>query len=386
MKQNLEKTSIAKEIFHTLEKKHVDLYHSISKKDFEAELNKFLQVVEHLDDIHFLAGLMRLFALFKDAHTEIVPMFNNVKYINNKLNVDIQYLKNHYYILDRERKYCEEITHINGYPIEKVIDRLKGLICYEVEEYLHYCLRYILINYSYLDMIDMGSALPHQIEYTMADGTTIVAKDRFKFQQEDYYNYSYISDDILYIDYNVCYNKDDYSLADMIDDIERDRDTLPKACIIDVRDNTGGSDSVIYPLIEWLGDNNIKSYVLMNEGTFSSGSTAITLLKHYLNATSIGMPAGQSNIHYGESKEVDTAGIEYTYATKYFNWTNIKTKNKARETPLPFKLYDYIGAIRPDIMVDREPNDLRNGIDTQLEFALNYAKNEIMNKQSSLLQ
>ena len=172
----------------------------------------------------------------------------------------------------------------------------------------------------------------------------------------------------------------------MINDIERDRDTLPKACIIDVRDNTGGSDSVIYPLIEWLGDNNIKSYVLMNEGTFSSGSTVITLLKHYLNATTIGMPAGQSNIHYGESKEVDTAGIKYTYATKYFNWTNIKTKNKAKETPLPFKQYDYIGAIRPDIMVDREPNDLRNGIDTQLEFALNYAKNEIMNKQSGLSQ
>ena len=76
------------EIFRLLEENHINLYHDITKEDFEKELNKILEIADNLDDIHFDAEVSKLFSLFKDAHT-MYPISDRyvekcIKLINNK--------------------------------------------------------------------------------------------------------------------------------------------------------------------------------------------------------------------------------------------------------------------------------------------------------------
>ena len=50
------------EVFKLLEDNHIDLYHDISKENFKKELNKFLEIADDLDDIHFDTEMSKLFA------------------------------------------------------------------------------------------------------------------------------------------------------------------------------------------------------------------------------------------------------------------------------------------------------------------------------------
>lgn len=57
------------EVFSRLEKGHINLYHDISKEQFLSEKEKFLSSIENKSRNELVCGMMHLFALFKDAHT-----------------------------------------------------------------------------------------------------------------------------------------------------------------------------------------------------------------------------------------------------------------------------------------------------------------------------
>ena len=368
----MKRAKLVNEIFDKMEKGHINLYHSISKKEFEKKKNEFIKIVDKLDYLHFIAGLLRLVALFKEAHTTI-----NTTFKNDQLNVDIEFLQGGFYVLNKDKKYCEEITHINGHPINDVIDKLKQLVCYEVEEWLNHELCYLLRNVSYLKMIDMQNKNENQIEFTLKNKKKVVVTDLINFNKEDNYSFKILPNNILYVDYNLCENQEGYPFSKFVEDIQKTCKNLPKECIVDVRDNEGGSDALIYPLLEWLEDNKIKCFVLINEGTFSSGVDNVTFMKYCLNATTFGRPAGQSGYSYGEVSYELIDDILIGYSTKLFNYTKLKIKTKAKEFPVKIHIYDDLKAVQPDILVDNHPQDLINGVDTQLEAVKKYIEKDL---------
>ena len=167
-----------------------------------------------------------------------------------------------------------------------------------------------------------------------------------------------------------------YSFNQFVEDIKNECKTLPDACLIDVRKNEGGNDSVIEPLLEWLKESKIQTYGLMNEGVFSGGVFALINMKKELNATLIETEAGQAAHAYGNTKRVDVGRSNFSYCTRYFNRTTIDTKQKAEPYPMD-NVIDYLGPIKPDIYFEEKLEDVKVGIDGQLRDCLEIIQKEL---------
>lgn len=358
------------EIFRLLEENHINLFHDISKENFVKELNKFLEIADNLDDIHFDTGMSKLFALFKDAHTSYFVKSDFV-------NVQIKVIDDKYYLYDGENQLCEEIVMVNGFDIKEVIAKLKTIIPYEYESWARKCVADRLGSLYNLKMTDCENREnPNLIEFVLESGKKIVCKKgRSTSLPKPNYSFS-INNNSVIVNYFKCKEIEGYPFKKFIEDIKERCKETPVACLVDLRGNTGGSSEIIYPLIDWLEENKIKTYVLMNGGVFSSGVFGLIDLKRYLNATLIGTDAGQSAHCYGECRWLKVGDKEFTCCKKYFNQTTIDTKQNVEEFPIK-KVVDYLGPIKPDIYLEEKVEDVKLGIDGQLRDALEIIQKEL---------
>ena len=384
----MNRAQFVNQVFKKLEDKHIYLYHDISKEEFEKHKQKFLKNVDKLDETHFEGGMLKLFALFKDAHT----MYQGVRL--NYVNAIISLIGKDFYI--KKDDCFKKLSQVNGYKIENVVEKLKELIPYEVETWAYSEARRLLQSPKAMEMIGCGSN-KDEICFGCDDGENVVAtlptsKELGKYPKKPFYeSKKFDNDEILYIRYRLCQNMQDYPFSKFVEDVVKSCKKLPKACLVDVRYNTGGNSKIIVPLINWLKENKIKSYMLMNETVFSSGIFALWYFKKHLNATLIGTEAGQPTRNYGECGLEEVEGKKFTYCKKYFELTSCHDEN----APVKYsggndlECFDYVGVVKPDIKVENTVEDLNNGTDSQLEEGLKIIKNEIIkqnNKNSLTLE
>jgi len=369
------------EIFRLLEENHINLYHDISKKDFEKELNKFLETADNLDEIHFDAGMSRLFSLFKDAHT-MYPISD--KYVERC----IKFINSKFYFYDLETETCEEIIKVNGIDFKEVYKRLKEIMQYDAETWANFLIAFNLRGIKHLQMIDCANKEnPNQIEYTLKNGQvfTKVLKERV-FNRSPFYSFELMENGILKITYLKCRNMEGYPFIQFLEDVKKECQRLPSACLVDVRKNDGGSDAVVRPLFYWLKENKIKTYSLMNDGVFSGGTFALLDMKKELNATLIGTEAGQAAHAYGNCKWLKVEDKNFSYCTRYFNRTTIDTKQNIKPYPID-NIIDYLGPIKPDIYLEEKIEDVAVGIDGQLRDCLEIIKKDLeISKEDFIIQ
>ncbi len=382
--KNFDRVKVTNEIFDRMEKGHINLYHDISKNDFEKQKQEFLQGIDKLTNTQVLGGLLRLVALFKEAHTEISTWCYNYQ-----INVEIDYIGDNYYLVDKSKNFAEKITHINDYPIEMVVEKLSGLVCYEEKEWLQHKLKRILRNQYYLYMVDLDNCEFGKIKYTLSNGKTIIAGGFADYEQKKPYEFE-LKNDVLIVSYRKCREDENYPFKLFMEDIKTAIKDLPSACLVDVRDNSGGDSLVVLPLIKWLKQNKIKTYALMNNGTFSAGIFTVAQSINGLNAVTLGENCGQSGYNYGERKEETINGLEgvsFSYSTKLFNLTSLDMKSPVPEYPLKYnKAFNYLGAIKPDIRIERRVEDLRAGVDGQLNDTLEWIEKDLSKERGNTAQ
>lgn len=355
----MKQREIAKRIIETLEKEHINLYHSISKEKFNEHKDQFLLQADNLDQIHFEAGMNKLCALFKDAHTGL--------YLHNKkiLEMDVKQLNSEFYI-QNNGKY-EKIIAINNKPMRKIVNEFSKQLYYETEEWKYFCIETYLTSLKFLSLIDVANINDEEIMVeTDKDLINVGLKNKFE-DIEERYKYSKDASCLLYIKYPSCREYADYSFQQFLEDIKHDCSTLPNACLIDVRRNNGGNSLIIRPLIDWLEENKIKTYVLMDNGTFSSGRFVVTDCKKRLNATLLGTATGGSSASYGYCKNFKVGDYSFSCSIRYWDFS---------------KLFGYVGAIKPDIEIKQSIKDLNSGTDGQLLKSIQQITNEIKTKNT----
>jgi len=356
-------------IFKLLEENHINLYHDISKEDFEKELNKFLEIADNLNEVHFDTGMSRLFSLFKDAHTNY---FVDGRYVDAK----IKHIEGKYYLCNEQENLCEIIKQVNGVEISEVCNRLKTITQYEFETWANKSIASNLGNLYRLKMIDCENREnPNLVEFILESGRKIVCKKgRSKSPQKPNYSFS-INNNSLIVNYFKCKEIEGYPFKNFIEDIKERCKEMPVACLVDLRGNTGGSSEIIHPLIDWLEENKIKTYVLMNEEVFSSGTFALFYLKKYLDATFIGTEAGQGGCRYGQQKPLEVDNCYFGCSEKKFDFTN-KCDERLK------KYFSIDHPIVPDIYLPEKIEDVKLGIDGQLRDALEIIEKELeINKE-----
>ncbi len=369
-KQHIEK------VFDFLEQTHLNLYHHISKYEFKKCQSQFAQTAEFLEIEQFEAGMLRLFHFFFDAHT-----FYGVKF--DSIRIPIVFHEKELFLISEGT--CVEVTHVNGFAVNSVIEELKKLISYEVEEeWTFWQLRKLIVSPKALRMIGM-SYKDNSIVMRTVHGNNFVFENTHKIENTQispnkerpkYYNFKWINRELLYIRYAACQEDESYQFAAFVEDIQKSCSDSAKAFIVDVRNNPGGSDMVIKPLIKYLSYKQMPTYVLMNGRTFSSGTFAVADLKRYANATILGTPCGQPTKRYGQCKRVVIDDYVIGCSMKYFDFAAEKTECEDR--CYYCDTFDYNGAIQPDVLIKQELGAYTDGIDYQLQKTIKYIENEML--------
>ena len=343
-------------IFAIAEQEHKNLFHNISKRKFYKELNQVAEKIETLDKKQINYELMRLFALFRDGHTDY-------KILTKKLPLKFYLIEDKFIIIEISNKHSEllysEIKSINGVDVREIYNKAKSLISAENEFWLNYKIFDSLRNAYFLNALGLKNC-DKSIEIVVGDkGYKINSLDTDTIKSPYFVrtnNYSLTArNDKLIFTYSKCKEDENYSIDSLIKDLQNKLLQNDKL-IIDLRFNSGGNSAYFNRVInEVLRPKHIKGIALINEGCYSSTMFAVADLKR-LGFILLGSNTGGELCTYGELNICDVDGWKFSVSKKYFDKRNKKIRTKH--------------FVKPDIYIANTLADYKNNNDNVLNKAI----------------
>ena len=379
----------------TLEKNHIDLYHTISKNKFNSEILNIKEKLPKLNDFQVIVELMRLTHKVGggkgDGHTS-VPLWGMDlhKYpiklfdFGNEIRV-IEADNNHKYLIGKK------IISIDGIPIDKVYSKVSELTPFTEnnQSSMDRTCSYMMISevlealgivkikekakFTFIDdngveeMITMKSYSKVELD-SFEFETTQVSNTYFQRTKDskikDLWFTSLNNSKAVYIkfgEYPSENEMNDFSES-VYNFIEQNKS---ESLIIDLRNNYGGDFFIGQILASWLNacDSIIwKSnvYVLIDRVTYSAAMVNALQFKQLLNAKVIGEPTGANPNGYqdlGQFK-LPNSDLLITYTKRLFRLQDLETKG-----------------LQPDILIRPKWDNYKKGVDEVLYWVLNDIKN-----------
>ncbi len=387
----------------TLAKKHKNVYHTLTKEEYNEKFNKLREELPSLNDNEIKIRLSQIVASVGDAHTALKLGFNKDKLYPISFYWFGEDIRVSEINKDNENYLGYKLHSINDFPIDDIISKINSLISHENDQWLK------VMNTQYLTSPDVLSSLEistkDEVKFTLInnDGSTLdlnltpsinIFDDKLtslaelmhtkpiklqNISEDPYANlywYKYIEEEnTLYFQYNACIDKtvakrygyEDYDTYPKFDEFSKELITAINnnkidKFIIDLRNNTGGNSSLMADLAEKL--SNIETlkksdniFVLIGRETFSSGVFACIDLKNCLSPIFIGEPTGGNVNGYGDIKflTLPNLKLKVSYSTKLFTLSNMYDSN-----------------FMPNVNVEQSFDNYIKGIDDVYESVKNY--------------
>lgn len=382
-----------------LPKRHINMFDHISREEFSSRITHLINRVDKLENEEILVEIDKIIALIGDAHTWPITFIAHT-YGDEYAKYPILFYEfdDGIYAINAD-KSLEDILYsrvvaVNGMDIGYVKAQIKALIPHENENWVKAILpQYLSLPvYMYgLGIADSkekisisfekcnGEIVEKQIRsmdsdkiefcVSYAEGRNVYLYDR---KLEGYYWYEYLPENnTLYFKYNECSNMDTLPFSEFnknmfnaVNGLQTDK------IVVDLRNNTGGSDIVINPFLEslkkFITENpGTKVYIITGRETASSGVKEVLDIKKTIEPTGqlpaiVGEATGGSPNTYGEvsSFELPNSKIEIRYSTKYYALTD-----------------DGAQTITPDVELSPSINDFKGNNDVFMNYILNKNNN-----------
>ena len=368
-----------------LKSEHLDFSTLIPEQKFNNSIADIKNSISSLQDYEIYIKLQQLIASLKVAHTYITPSASTKYHFVPILTYDFS---DGLYIIMTDQFNTnllgKKILKVGGIDFLTVKDSLKTIISHENNYWVRDRIPFVLsfvealkyfgftnnLSEVELELDGLGKIILKTTEQYLQNSTLgfISILDGKKLplymeNQSSYYWYNFIeSNKTLYLKYNVCANAPDKSFADFVSEIQDFLEiTSVEKFIIDVRDNSGGSSSVIEPL-SFLENSSLnqkgKLFMIIGRHTFSSALLNAISFKQSANVLLlVGEPTGGKPNSYGEvlTFELPNSGAMVRYSTAYFTMMN-----------------DDPEALFPDYNIEITSQDFFSGYDPVLEFIINY--------------
>lgn len=347
-------------IISTLEDNHINLYHDISKE----QLNKYianLKNIDSCDNKKFDLEMLKLFHLFKDAHTSYFIPFKSLDqklfYFDNKCYISID-------------DVYHEVKSIGGISIPALSNTLTSLANYETNEWAMVVVNRLMRNgytYEMLGCYDNGIDIVY-------DTGKVVATITDNLQVKSQCPYSVHNDGkIAIIKYKSCSEYKKYPISQFTEDVKKTiEDNNCTRYILDVRNNTGGNSELLNPIQQYIMDKNMSGVVLINPSVFSSGRFAVARFKQYCHATIMGYSGtGGAAKSYGYNKNLQVEDKQFSCSIRLWDFSDI---------------FGTTGSIQPDIKIPVTIDDFNHKRDVVLDEAINYLQMEIKNESTNCNQ
>ena len=349
----MKNSELAKGIIEKLEKEHLNLYHDVSK----AEIQNYIQSAQNIDTlspVEFDCFMLKLFALFKDAHTSYFvpfkPTDHKIVFLNEKFYV---FKDNDLILIDKFGKLSAD----------KFFEQLKLLINFETQGWLnHEVSNYANNGYVY-EML--GLSQNRYVDLTLSGGEKIrlnQTQEQTKTKNTRSYDYKITEDNVLCLRYRRCVDDADRPFDAFVRHIRKTiEEKNVKQYVLDLRGNSGGNSEILNPFQQLAKEKQLKGCVLIDNGVFSSGRFAVARFKKDLGATLIGQPTGGAAKSYGYPKRLEFGGKEFSASTRLWDFSYV---------------FGYEGAILPDIQVEVTADNVRRREDVILDKAFEFLKRQ----------
>lgn len=374
-------------LYQSLERYHPDLFANTPEADFlalKAEIEGRLAAESQVD---FVLDLQRLAALAGDSHTQV--SLNVVADQVRFYPVVLTWYDGHWYLTTAEEGQAEllgqEVTAINGHSMEEVLEAFSTLLSADNPVKLR---RQYRQSCNVADLYESVGLVPEggDLELTLAGGQVLSVKPleavalaqvslaRLSDHQTaspvtaatgDAYWSAALDSGTYYIQYNTCREDPELPMETFAAQVQADLDNEDYSrVLVDLRNNGGGSDGVIWPLLAVLRqemDDGAEVVGLIGEATFSSAIINAVELQE-MGAVLAGEPASGSVDHFGSvgSFALPNSGIQVGVSTKYIDLGTLLDADAGRG----------VESLEPDVTVRQTMADTLAGRDTAVEWLL----------------
>tara|TARA_R110002072_G_scaffold95197_27_gene209936 strand:- start:8544 stop:9791 length:1248 start_codon:yes stop_codon:yes gene_type:complete len=373
----------------SIEQKHIDIYHSITKEDFTKEWNEIYNNVESLSDFEIILKLMRLTRRINDGHTAV--SLRNLS--THRFPFEIAWIENRWYVvktLNKNKQILKTILEsINGISIDTVTQKISEIAQFVENEYSlkdrtgsYLTIAELLFNLNLIESTNEATfsfrnnnelihlnltAITNDIwENSNLSIATLTVPEITKLNSgnRDLWFTSISDTKTVYINFESYPTFEEMQVfgEQLVNYIQENQ---MKNVIIDMRKNGGGDLYVgtvlAYALnladsIDW--KNGV--FVLTSDKTFSAATSNAALFKQLLNAKIVGQPTGSNPNGYQDMDNfiLPNSKLVITYSKRLFRLSNqVNT------------------ALQPDIIINQKKSDLLKNLDTVLMELINLIKN-----------
>ncbi|MCI9578942.1 MAG: hypothetical protein HFF98_08860 [Oscillibacter sp.] len=365
---------------------HPDVFANTPESEFlrvKAEIEGRLETETNTE---FLLDLMRLTALVGDSHTSVA--IGGAAELRAYPFAMVRRGERWYLsaaVLEDKDLLCQEVTLLAGKPVQEVIEAYGTLFAADNPVHLRRSFRQacnVADIYEYLGLVKAGEPLT----VTLKNGKTLRLEpmgmeemnqleavrisDLIKGQPETaaadaYYFAKPLTENVYYIQYNTCQEAEDLSMEDFAALVAKDLEAGDYSrVLLDLRNNGGGSDGVIWPLLEYLRpamDGGCELVGLIGESTFSSALINAVEIQE-MGGVLAGEPAGGSVCHFGavQGFSLPNSKVRGQLSSKYLDLNTLLDAAAGRG----------VEALEPDVLVYQTLEDTLNGKDTTVDWLL----------------
>lgn len=368
---------------------HVNPWHEISERELEQlydSLTNSMDINDEYSFKYFIDYIIKRLSGTEDAHTK----YDSVSLMPMNFRVfDDEILVNYPNDLKNGR-----LISINGIDIDTIVSELEEVITYGTVGKRKYELEKALFNRHILfglPSLRNSDELTFGIKKVDGEETTRMfykSKNHSNEELFDYNKYRYGENaSYRFIDNCLIYNhssvqigfKDKIELA--IARLKKEDLSSIDTIIIDIRGNTGGNSSLNKILMDFIEEYRDKKLLCLTEyRVFSGGRYALRDLIN-LGAITIGEEISTPINCYGNSNWIEIDGHYFSVSECYFHpllgWSASSKEEFQREATEEL-LSPFI--YKPDILIEERKEDYMQGIDTILDYAIEYSKTKIQRK------
>lgn len=364
-----------------LPNKHANLFFKMDKSEFYNDIKDLKNNLDTMNDEQITDEIYKIVAKVGDPHTKVYKSYEN------RFPMMFYYFGDDLYLIYTSDEYAQalncKLKAVNGVEIDEIKKRLNPLVSQANEAKIKTTAPSFLMRPDLLKGVDIiddeDSAIftfenNERIDYNL--DVKAVPNEPGIMNMDDIYDennalyrqrsdlsywYKYLDDyKILYFKYNNCTDSDKEAgdikqvLSEMIDYIDEDK--VDKV-VIDIRNNSGGTDNLIAPLVDKISESKLndpdKFFVIVGRETFSASIIDACNIRQNTNATFLGEPTGGAPRHYGGYKgfTLPNSKLAVSYSTMFIDVTDDESES-----------------FIPDKNIDVTIDDYKNNVDPVMEY------------------
>lgn len=391
--------------FHReMPRRHANLFHSLSQKDFDAMVQSLDELVPSLRDDEIIVGLAHIVASLgpRDGHTHM--NLRNRALGFHMLPVNFYVYPDGLYVRAAAKEYADlagsRVVAIGGTPAAQALDKIETIAAFDNEMSRKSYAGELLSEAEALRGLHVTSGEgtdPVTIEVEDGGGerrkvsvTPLASIDSTEWvdvrdakpllfrrwgptnplslgttRKNFWFDYNE-ADQLLYVNFAAVADMPDEKLAAFFKRVFEFADTHPvKKFVLDIRNNGGGNNylnrPILYDLIqrrETIGRSGAL-FAIIGRATFSAAMNFANMLDMHTNAIFVGEPTGGAPNHFGDALTMTLPNSKVPVNVSSVWWQD--------QDPRDQRLW-----IAPDIAAEATMNDDRSGRDPALEAIRNY--------------